>query len=85
MLITLPDENEMEVVIKHHTCNFHKEHPEQRYPGCTCFSSYSQSYKKVDKEENTVYQYECVRMARKYIDGVWYDYDHENKEWTERE
>lgn len=32
---------EWESVVKHDTCPFHKKHPEQRYPGCTCFSSYS--------------------------------------------
>ncbi len=85
MLITLPDKDEMEVHIKHHTCDHHKKHPGDRWPGCTCFSSYSQSYKKVDKKENMVYQYECVQMARKYIDGVWYDYDMERDEWVERE
>ena len=34
--------DEWETVVVHDTCDFHKEHPEQRYPGCTCFSSYSQ-------------------------------------------
>jgi hypothetical protein len=33
--------DEWESVVEHDTCAFHKEHPEQRYPGCTCFSSYS--------------------------------------------
>ncbi|MHA2390309.1 MAG: hypothetical protein ACXACW_16425 [Candidatus Hodarchaeales archaeon] len=37
--------DEWEAVIEHDTCNFHKEHPEQTYPGCTCFSSYSQRRK----------------------------------------
>ena len=34
--------DDWETVVVHDTCGFHKEHPEQRYPGCTCFSSYSQ-------------------------------------------
>ena len=34
--------DDWETVVEHDTCAFHKEHPEQRYPGCTCFSSYSQ-------------------------------------------
>lgn len=35
------DPSEWETVTEHHTCEYHKEHPEHRsYAGCTCWSSY---------------------------------------------
>ena len=37
--------DDWETVTEHHICSFHKEHPEQRYPGCTCFSSYGMKRK----------------------------------------
>ena len=43
--------DEWEAVVVHDTCSFHKEHPEQRYPGCTCFSSYSLRRKEMEEDE----------------------------------
>lgn len=44
--------DEWESVVKHHTCEYHKENPEHRsYAGCTCSSSYGlrRKVKKVRK------------------------------------
>jgi hypothetical protein len=38
------------VEIKHHVCDFHKRHPEQRnYAGCTCCNSWSTRDKRPDE------------------------------------
>lgn len=33
---------EMESVVKHHTCDYHKRNPGKPYAGCTCSTSYGQ-------------------------------------------
>lgn len=34
-------EKDMETIVEHHTCGYHKLHPENRdYAGCTCSSLY---------------------------------------------
>ena len=44
MKIDLP--KGMEVVTKHHTCDFHKKHPGKNYAGCTCSGAYIYREKK---------------------------------------
>lgn len=84
MLMTLPDDKDMTVEVKNHTCEFHKENPGVGYAGCTCFSSYSQSYVERNDDGSVKCEVQKMKVARKYIDGVWYDYDFEGEEWVAR-
>lgn len=40
---------DVETKVEHHICEYHKENPGKIWPGCTCTSTYSQSYKKREK------------------------------------
>jgi len=55
----LDNQRPMEVETSHHTCDYHKKHPERRdYPGCTCSGSWTSRVKKWDEmteEEKTAH------------------------------
>lgn len=50
MEIKLPPKDSQEVVVTHHTCDFHKKHPGKTYAGCTCSGSYSLRNKESARE-----------------------------------
>lgn len=43
------DSHQYEAVIKHHTCPFHKKHPNEGYAECTCTGMFSWRRKKNKK------------------------------------
>jgi len=42
--------DDWEAIIDHRTCDFHKKHPNQRWAGCTCSSTYSMCRKRENEK-----------------------------------
>ncbi len=49
-MIIHEDRRDMETVIKHNVCDYHKENPGKSYAGCTCSGSITRSVKRVVKK-----------------------------------
>lgn len=70
------DPDEFETVVTRHICAFHKEHPSEAFPGCTCTCSYSTQRRTADdvakikaekrrvEEDRILAQAELIRAQR---------------------
>ncbi len=79
MHVQLPDPDEFEPAIVHHTCAFHKLNPGAPWAGCTCSTSFSQKRRpaeevakiKADRrrveEDKILAQADLIRAQRKIM------------------
>lgn len=68
------NQDDWETVTEHHVCDYHKEHPGVRWPGCTCLSTISQR-KKVKNISDKSHKAILEESLDKY-DEIWTELAH---------